>query len=120
VFHGIGMSTRMQAHALATLTLPGTATRGISAVALFAAVQVADGILTLAGVARFGLAVESNPILSLSIMVLGAGAAVSIAKVAAVVLATVLHGTRSHLVLALLTVFYVFVAVLPWTWLLSP
>jgi hypothetical protein len=112
----IGMSARIQA--LATLTLPGSATRGISAVALFAAVQMADGILTLTGVARFGLTVESNPILSLSIMAVGAGTALSIAKVAAVMLAIVLHGTRSHLVLALLTVFYVFVAVLPWTWLL--
>jgi uncharacterized protein DUF5658 len=110
------MSPRIQA--LATLTLPGSATRGISAVALFAAVQMADGILTLTGVARFGLSVESNPILSLSIMAVGAGTALSIAKVAAVMLAIVLHGTRSHLVLALLTVFYVFVAVLPWTWLL--
>jgi hypothetical protein len=112
------MSARIQARSLATLTLPGSATRGISAVALFAAVQVADGILTLAGVARFGPAVESNPLLSLSITALGAGAAVSIAKLVAVALATVLHGAGSHLALALLTIFYVFVAVLPWTWLL--
>ena len=112
------MSTRTHAHALATLTLPGSATRGISAVALFAAVQLADGILTLVGVARFGPAVETNPILSLCIVALGAGVALSIAKVAAVVLATVLHSTGSHLVLALLTVLYVFAAVLPWMWLL--
>jgi uncharacterized protein DUF5658 len=112
------MSARIQARRLATLTLPGSATRGISAVALFAAVQIADGILTLVGIGRFGPAVESNPLLSLSIMALGPGAALSIAKVSAVVLATILHSTRSHLVLALLTVFYVFGAVLPWMWLL--
>ena len=80
---------------------------------------MADGILTFAGVARFGPAVESNPILSLSIMAVGAGTALSIAKLAAIMLAAVLHGTRSHLLLALLTVFYVFVAVLPWMCLLS-
>jgi len=117
--HCTAMLARFQAHSLATLTLPGSATRGISAVALFAAVQMADGILTFAGVARFGPAVESNPILSLSIMAVGAGTALSIAKLAAIMLATVLHGTRSHLLLALLTVFYVFVAVLPWMCLLS-
>lgn len=115
----MAMSALLQARSLATLTLPGSATRGISAVALFAAVQAADGILTLVGIARFGPAVESNPILSLSIMAFGAGAALSIAKIAAVALATILHGARSHLILALLTVLYVFAAVLPWTWLLS-
>jgi hypothetical protein len=114
----IDMSARHRALSLATLTLPGSATRGIAAVALFAAVQVADGMLTFAGVARFGLAVESNPILSLSMMALGAGPTLSIAKVVAVLLATVLHSARWHLALALLTVFYVFVAVLPWTSLL--
>jgi len=111
--------SHLAARSLATLTLPGSATRGISAVALFAAVQLADGILTLAGVARFGPGMESNPILSVSMMTLGPGATLSIAKLVAVALATVLHGARSHLALALLTVFYVFAAVLPWTWLLS-
>jgi hypothetical protein len=113
------LSAHLAARSLATLTLPGSATRGIATVALFAAVQLADGILTLAGVARFGPGMESNPLLSISMMTLGAGAALSIAKLMAVALATVLHGARSHLALALLTVFYVFAAVLPWTWLLS-
>jgi hypothetical protein len=112
------MSARYRARSFATLTLPGSATRGMSAVALFAAVQVADGILTLAGVARFGPAVESNPILSASMMALGAAPALSIAKIMAVLLATVLHGARCHLMLALLTILYVFVALLPWTVLL--
>jgi hypothetical protein len=113
------MTRLPQARSLATFTLPGSATRGISTLALFAAVQVADGIVTLAGVARFGLGVESNPILSASMTALGAGATLSIAKLAAVAFATVLHVTRSHLILALLTVFYVFAALLPWTWLLA-
>jgi hypothetical protein len=112
------MSARYRARSLATLTLPGSATRGMSAVALFAAVQVADGILTLAGIARFGPGVESNPILSVSMMALGAAPALSIAKIVAVLLATVLHGARCHLMLALLTILYVFVALLPWTVLL--
>src|SRR4029077_2545313 len=101
-----------------TLRLPGSATRGIAAVALFAAVQAADGILTLAGIARFGPSVESNPLLGIYMMLLGAGPALSLAKVAAVALATLLHGARWHGTLALLTIFYVFGAVLPWTWLM--
>jgi hypothetical protein len=98
--------------------LPGSATRGIAAVALFTAVQVADGVLTVEGVARFGLAMESNPLIALSIAALGAGTTLSIAKMIAVAGAMGLHGSRCHLTLALITVFYVFVAVLPWTSLL--
>jgi len=111
------VSARHRFASLATLTLPGSATRGIAAVALFAAVQAADGVLTLAGVARFGVSVESNPLIALSMMTLGAGPTLSIAKALAVVLGTVLHGVRWHGTLALLTIFYVFVAVLPWAWL---
>jgi len=102
----------------ATLTLPGSATRGLAAVALFAAVQVADGVLTLAGVARFGPAVESNPLLAMAIAALGAGASLSLAKTMAILLATLLHGARCHLALALLTVLYVFAALVPWMALL--
>ena len=108
------MAARRYLVSLITLTLPGSATRGIAAVALFAAVQAADGILTLAGVARFGMSVESNPLIALSMMIFGAAPTLSFAKLGAVVLATVLHGVRWHLALALLTIFYVFVAVLPW------
>ena len=112
------MSAPPYVRTFATLTLPGSATRGLAAVALFAAVQVADGALTLAGVARFGPAVESNPLLAMSIAALGAGASLSVAKTTAILLATLLHGARCHLALALLTILYVFAAVLPWTSLL--
>src|SRR5262245_58132307 len=105
------MAARNRLVSLATLTISGSATRGIAAVALFAAVQAADGILTLAGVARFGPSVESNPLIALSMMMLGAGPTLSIAKVAAVLLGVVLHGVRWHGTLALLTIFHVFVAV---------
>lgn len=111
---GPRVTARRQLVSLATLTLPRSATRGIAAVALFAAVQAADGILTLAGVARFGLSVESNPLIAFSMTMFGAGATLSIAKVWAVLMGTVLHGARWHGTLALLTIFYVFVALLPW------
>jgi hypothetical protein len=111
------MSARHPLLSLVAIRLPGSATRGIAAVALFAAVQAADAILTLEGIARFGPSVESNPLLALYMMMLGAGPALSIAKVVAVALGMLLHGARWHGTLALLTVFYVFGALLPWTWL---
>lgn len=113
------MSARHYARVLATTTLPGSTTRGIAAVALFTAVQFADGVLTMAGVARFGLAVESNPLLSASMTAVGAGVTLSVAKAIAVLLATVLHGLRCHLAIVLLTLFYVFAAVIPWASLLG-
>jgi hypothetical protein len=112
------MSPRRHARALATRTLPGSSTRGIASVALFAAVQLADGTLTLEGIARFGPAVESNPILGLLIVTLGAGTTLLAAKGIAVLLATALHSAGWHLALALLTIVYVFGAVIPWTSLL--
>ena len=114
----MGTSARIWARSLATITLPGSETRGFSALALFVAVQIADGALTLAGVARYGPTAESNPLLFVSMAALGAGTALSIAKLLAILLATVLHAARLHVALALLTIFYVFVAVLPWTLLL--
>ena len=105
---------RAIAGSLARTTLPGSATRGIAAVALFTAVQLADGILTAEGVARFGLDFESNPVIAMLIAALGAGFTLSIAKTFAVAMAMRLHGEGCHLTLALLTVFYVFVAVIPW------
>ena len=105
---------RAIARSLARTTLPGSATRGIAAVALFTAVQLADGVLTAEGVARFGLAFESNPVIAMLIAAVGAGFTLSIAKTFAVAMAMRLHGAGCHLTLALLTVFYVFVAMLPW------
>src|SRR5262249_53067643 len=108
------MAARNRLVSLATLTISGSATRGIAAVALFAAVQAADGILTLAEVGRFGPSADSDPLMALWRMMLGADPTLSIAKIAAVLLGVVLHGVRWHGTLALLTIFYVFVAVLPW------
>ena len=109
---------RRIARSLAKAKLPGSRTRGIAAVALFSAVQLADAILTAEGVARFGLGMESNPVIAMAIGAVGAGATMSIAKLIAVAGAMGLHGLRCYHTLALLTVFYVFVAVLPWTSLL--
>jgi hypothetical protein len=98
--------------------VPAPATRGIAAVVLFTGVQIADGLLTAAGISRFGIGMESNPLLAVSISAVGVAATLSIAKGLAVVVGTMLHSRRCHTTLALLTIFYMFAAVLPWTSLL--
>lgn len=100
-------------------TLPGSATRAISPVALFVAVQAADAFLTLAGVARFGSGMEGNPMLSRSMMLLGPDATLWGAKVTAVLCAAILYKTGRHLVLTLLTTLYVFGAIVPWSVILA-
>jgi hypothetical protein len=99
--------------------LPNSRTNALWAFGLFIAVQVADGILTAVGVARFGLGVEANPLLVHSIQTMGTSAALVAAKTVAIIGGGVLHLYSYHLVLALLTVAYVFATVLPWAMLLG-
>jgi hypothetical protein len=87
--------------------------------ALFAAIQVADGALTAIGIARFGLGAEGNPLLVLGAGVLSAGVTIVLAKAFAISCATLLHARAHHLTLALLTVFYVAGAIVPWAWVLA-
>ena len=98
--------------------LPGSETRALWTLALFAAIQLADGALTAAGVAQFGPHVEGNPLIDFAARGLGFGAAIVGAKVFAVFCATVLHVQSRHLTLALLTLGYVAGAIVPWTVLL--
>ena len=102
-----------------TVQLPGTNTPAITLLALFTAVQVLDATLTRTGIHRFGTSIEANPLLSLSFAYFGTGATLGIAKLFAVACALVLH-LRSHfLVLSVLTVLYVFGAIIPWSWTLG-
>jgi hypothetical protein len=103
---------------LFTAKLPGSQTRAIWVLALFAAIQVADGTLTAVGVARFGLSAEGNPVLALCFGVLSVGTTIALAKLFAISCATLLHLRSQHLPLALLTVLYVLGAIVPWTWVL--
>ncbi|HEY7290408.1 MAG TPA: hypothetical protein VH583_11295 [Vicinamibacterales bacterium] len=99
--------------------LPNSRTRAIWALGLFVAVQLADGVLTALGIARFGTGVEANPLLVHSMVVAGTGASLVAAKSVAILGGTVLHVYSYHLVLALLTVGYVFATVLPWALILG-
>jgi hypothetical protein len=84
--------------------------------ALFVAVQLADAAMTLAGVQRFGPIAEGNPLLAFCIVSCGATKTIVTAKCGAVVLATGLYARACYLVLAALTVVYVFGAIGPWAW----
>ena len=86
----------------------------MSLLALFAAVQLADGIMTFAGVESFGPSAEGNPVLFFYITTFGAGATLVGAKSLAIALATTLHLRAHHLALVVLTVVYVLAAIGPW------
>jgi hypothetical protein len=99
--------------------LPGSQTRAIGALALFTSVQVADAVCTANGIARFGPAIEANPFLSFLVGSWGiVGALVSV-KIVAIVGGTFLHLKSQDLALSLLTVVYVFFALVPWAWTLA-
>jgi hypothetical protein len=102
-----------------TAQLPGSNTPAITLLALFTAVQVLDAMLTWTGVVRFGTGIEANPLLALSFAHFGTGATLGAAKAFAVGCALVLHLRSYYLVLSVLTVFYVFGAIVPWSWMLG-
>lgn len=102
-----------------TEQLPGSNTPAITLLALFTAVQVLDALLTWTGIVRFGSGIEANPLLALSFAHFGAGATLGAAKLFAIGCALVLHLRSHYLVLSVLIVFYVFGAIVPWSWMLG-
>jgi hypothetical protein len=103
----------MRAPSLAA-TLPNTRTRAILLLALYAAVQLADGALTFSGVQQYGPVAEGNPLLHFWMVRSGVGPTLLMAKGIAVALGAGLYVRQQHLVLAILTLVYVFLAVYPW------
>ena len=87
---------------------------GDIAVVTFVVVQALDGILTYLGVHIWGPSVEANPLISSAVSFAGVGAGVAMAKLFAVGLGMILHLRRVHGVVALLTAFYLAVAIVPW------
>ena len=85
------------------------------AVICFLLVQGLDGAFTYLGVSTWGLAIEGNPLVSSAMSYAGWGAGLAGAKLVAVGFGILLHLHRVHNLVALLTAFYVAVAILPWT-----
>ena len=84
----------------------------------FMLVQVLDGGLTYLGISIWGPGIEGNPLLSSAIAYAGTAASLTAAKSIAIGFGMLLHLYRVHTLVALLTVFYVAAAIIPWTALL--
>jgi hypothetical protein len=80
----------------------------------FLAAQACDGILTYVGVGAYGIHMEANPLLAWLMASVGRGPALAMAKTAAGGFGIALHLTAVHRVVAVLTLFYVALAILPW------
>lgn len=83
----------------------------------FFIVQALDGALTYLGIHTWGPSIEANPLVSSAVTYAGVGTGLAAAKLFAAGLGMVLHLRRVHLIVALLTAFYIAVAIVPWTML---
>jgi len=87
---------------------------GDTVVVAFLLVQCLDGIFTYLGVTIWGPGIEANPIVSSAMTVGGLAVGLGGAKLIAVAFGMILHLTRVHYVVALLTAIYFAVAIVPW------
>jgi hypothetical protein len=81
---------------------------------VFLVAQCMDGVFTYVGVVSFGLGAEANPVVAGLMAAVGHGTGLVAAKAVAMALGIALHVRQVHVAVALLTGFYVVVAVLPW------
>lgn len=81
----------------------------------FLVVQLLDGVFTYLGVRLWGPGIEANPLVSSAVSMAGVGAGVAGVKLVAAAFGILLHLRRVHNLVALLTIIYVAVAILPWT-----
>ncbi len=81
---------------------------------VFLLAQCFDGVFTYVGVTSFGVGIEANPIIAAMMAHMGHGAALMGAKALAGVLGICLHLRQVHSAVAVLALFYLTVAVIPW------
>jgi hypothetical protein len=91
---------------------------GDAALVVFLLAQCFDGVFTYVGVMSFGIGVEANPIIVAMMGYFGHGTALMSAKVVAAALGIGLHLREVHGAVAMLAVFYLGAAILPWMVLL--
>lgn len=87
---------------------------GDVALLVFLIAQASDGVLTYVGVSTYGLRIEANPLIGWLMSLIGQGAALATAKVAAGFFGIALHLSAVHRAVAILAAFYLAVAVFPW------
>ncbi|HUK34532.1 MAG TPA: hypothetical protein VLV86_11505 [Vicinamibacterales bacterium] len=102
-----------------TTTLTRSQTRAAWALIVFAAIQVADGVLTAAGASQYGSSIEANPLLLFLFGAVGVSATLVATKLFAILCATTLHLCAKYRALTILTVVYVVAAIVPWTFILT-
>jgi uncharacterized membrane protein len=81
---------------------------------VFLLAQCLDGVFTYVGVKTYGVGIEANPLIVAMMSYVGHGAALMGAKTIAGLLGIGLHLGQVHGAVALLALFYLAVAVLPW------
>jgi hypothetical protein len=81
---------------------------------VFLLAQCFDGVFTYVGVLTFGTGIEANPLISGLMLRFGEGVALVGTKAIAGMLGIALHLRQIHAAVALLAVFYIGVAILPW------
>jgi hypothetical protein len=87
---------------------------GDLAVLGFIIVQFLDGALTYLGLHLFGPSIEANPLVSSAVDFAGIGLGLVAIKLVAIGMGMLLHLQGVHRAVALLTAFYLAVAILPW------
>jgi hypothetical protein len=108
-----------QSQCLTGFHLQDSKARALALLALFACLQIADAWMTAAGIDRYGLAAESNPLLAFGVALFGPAVVLTIAKGLSVGAAVVLYRLSRLSLLALLTAMYLVVAIAPWIWALA-
>jgi hypothetical protein len=93
--------------------------RGDLAILAFFVVQALDAAFTYWGVAQHGREIEGNPLLASLMFSMGEGPALASAKLAAAGCGMILHLTHVHRIVAVLTLFYVCAALVPWMYVLT-
>jgi uncharacterized membrane protein len=88
---------------------------GDAVLVVFLLAQCFDGVFTYVGVQTFGMGIEANPIVAGLMLHFGHGTGLIGAKMVAAALGITLHLRRVHVAVALLAVFYLGAAVVPWT-----
>jgi hypothetical protein len=88
---------------------------GDVALIVFLIAQCLDGVFAYVGVAMFGIGIEANPIIASAMTQLGPGIGLTGAKVLSGGLGICLRICEIHQAVALLSAFYLAVAVAPWT-----
>ena len=80
----------------------------------FVTVQALDGIMSYVGVRTYGAWIEANPLVAWYASAFGPAVAFAVVKLFAIACGTMLYLMSRHRTVALLTLFYLAFAVVPW------